>query len=191
MFQRWGHTQVQLLVTKLWVNPLTASNAIFFFLFLKLSLKIQGFALKVNSLLFFLRYVSERIPQGTSKHHTFFVHLSAIPYWVTSVAQPEGRLSIIAAKVNSLRRCIRDTNPSFHSNTRRLVLFALGFSIAISITQPSAVAWMPLDELQSWLICGFQTSALVINSTWSFSWQVPSHQCKKKKLLILNRREGT
>lgn len=64
--------------------------------------------------------------------------------------------------------------PSFQKCTRRFVLFASGFSTAINMTQLGSVAGMPLDEQQSGLLCGFQTSASIINSPWSFSWQPPT-----------------
>lgn len=47
---------------------------------------------------------------------------------------------------------------------------------------------MPLDIPRSWLIRGSQTSAMITSSTWSFSWQTTTQQCKTTCYFSLDRK---
>lgn len=145
----------------------------------KINLQNVGFCFLNKFFIMQTEYVSERVMHRISKHVPFLRSGFKIPYWVTRLLNAEGHLSIINAIVNRLpgkmhqrhRTLPLQIHPRVYSNCLVWV-----FPQLLILPSPGSAARIPTDTLRSWLFHGSQTPSLIMNSTWSSSWQtVPRH----------------
>ena len=104
-----------------------------------------------------------------------------IPYRVSELLNAEGHIRIINVIVNRLCGEMQQQNTTLLLQVHEQACFNCLLWASPQLftsSSPGSVGWMPLDIPRSWLIRRCQTSSMITSSTWSFSWQTTTQQCK-------------